>query len=141
MSSTEGGLNPDNDKIINYNQPPSTQPGLWCQWIPTEDNMGIEWDGTEKFYHYVEWLQYLIDKVLAPKGYVVNGKVNYQGEDTDDKGIVTVYNNSAIALSEEVLKVIGNNNPIEFLQDKKNLPPLMGIEEKLDIWIEKKLKN
>jgi len=29
------------------------QPGLWCQWIPSDDGTAIEWDGGEKFYEYV----------------------------------------------------------------------------------------
>lgn len=52
----------DNEEdVIDFNQPPVGQPGLWCQWIPTEDGSGIEWDGNEKFYYAEEWMQYLID--------------------------------------------------------------------------------
>jgi len=51
----------DEDGVYNYNLPPKGQPGLWCQWIPTDDGTGIEWDGSEKFYHAEEWMQYLID--------------------------------------------------------------------------------
>ena len=28
--------------VIDYNRPPSTQPGLWCQWIPDEDPIAVE---------------------------------------------------------------------------------------------------
>lgn len=38
----------------DYNSQPSSQPGLWCQWVPSEDGKGIEWDGGEKFYAYTE---------------------------------------------------------------------------------------
>lgn len=79
--------------IINHNQPPSTQPSLWCQWTPTEDGMGIEWDGGEKFYSYTEWLVYLIHKILAPNGYVLNGVVEYSGEETSDVGEIVVVDN------------------------------------------------
>lgn len=82
------------DTIIDGNQPPSTQPSLWCQWVPTEDHMGIEWDGGEKFYHYVDWIEYIISKVLAPKGYTLNGEVGYQGEDLDDFGIIGIIYNA-----------------------------------------------
>ena len=81
------------DSIIDYNTPPSTQPGLWCQWRVADNMRTIEWDGGEKFYNYVEWMEYLIDKVLAPRGYVVNGNCSWQGEDTDDKGVLYVENN------------------------------------------------
>lgn len=79
--------------VIDHNRPPSTQPGLWCQWIPTNDGMAIGWDGGEKFYHYVEWLEYIIKNFLAPKGYVLNGTVSYQGDDSSDQGQIVVINN------------------------------------------------
>ena len=39
----------DNEGIIDYNTPPKTQPGLWCQWM-LGDGEYIVWDGNEKFY-------------------------------------------------------------------------------------------
>ena len=83
----------DNFGVVDANKPPSTQPGLWCQWVPTEDDKGIEWDGNEKFYDYVEWITYIIDKILAPRGYTLNGEVTWQGEDSDDQGMIVVKNN------------------------------------------------
>lgn len=84
----------DKDKdIIDYNRPPKTQPGLWCQWVPSEDGLGIEWDGGEKFYNYVEWLEYIIKNFLAPKGYVLMGTVEWRGEEWDDRGEIRVFNN------------------------------------------------
>jgi len=79
--------------IINFNGEPKTQPGLWCKWIPTEDRMHIEWDGGEKFYNYIEWMEYLISKVLAPRGYIVNGNVAWRGEDFDDTGVLEINDN------------------------------------------------
>ncbi|GIV43869.1 MAG: hypothetical protein KatS3mg035_0992 [Bacteroidia bacterium] len=79
--------------IIDYNNPPITQPGLWCQWVPNENGTAIEWDCGEKFYYYTEWLMYLIHKILAPNGYVLNGQVTWQGEETGDVGEIYVENN------------------------------------------------
>lgn len=79
--------------VIDYNRPPKTQPGLWCDWVPSDDGMFIEWNGGEKFYDYVEWLQYLINRILAPRGYVLNGSVKWYGEDRDDNGIINVKDN------------------------------------------------
>ena len=79
--------------IIDYNVPPRTQPELWCQWRPNDDGTAIEWDGGEKFYEYEAWLRYLIDKVLAPNKYVLNGAVLWQGEDIEDRGKLIVKNN------------------------------------------------
>ena len=83
--------------IINYNQPPITQPGLWCQWVPSEDSMGIEWNGGEKFYHYTEWLNYIVENFLKPEGYVLNGTVSWQGEGGGDVGVIEVKDNLVIA--------------------------------------------
>lgn len=42
------------------------QPGLRCQWEPTEDGTAIKWNGEEKFYKSPEWMTYLIDTFLKP---------------------------------------------------------------------------
>lgn len=81
----------DDPSVEDHNRPPRGQPGLWCQWVPTEDGSGIEWDGGEKFYYYVEWLRYICDHFLEPWGYTLSGKVEYQGESDEDKGAVHVY--------------------------------------------------
>jgi hypothetical protein len=86
----------ESEDIVNYNSPPDTQPGLWCQWEPTKDGTGIIWNGGEKFYYYIPWLQYLIANFLAPWGYVLNGEVEWQGENDDDSGVIVVKNNIVI---------------------------------------------
>lgn len=79
--------------IVDFNEPPATQPSLWCQWTPSNDGMAIEWDCGEKFYNYTEWLVYLINKILAPNGYVLNGVVEYSGEEVGDVGEIVVVDN------------------------------------------------
>ena len=74
--------------IIDYNESPSTQPGLWCQWAPTDDGKHIEWNGTEKFYEYFLWLKYILEKLLVPKGYLLSGVVHWTGEDHSDIGTI-----------------------------------------------------
>lgn len=84
----------DNDEsVVEYNDPPDTQPSLWCQWIPSEDGESIEWDGSEKFYSYIEWIKYIITNFLKPWKYKLNGSVKWQGEEMNDRGIITVKNN------------------------------------------------
>ena len=68
------------------------QPSLWCQWIPNDDGTAIVWDGAEKFYYYIEWIKYLIEHFLSKWGYVLNGEVQWQGED-DDSGIIKIVDN------------------------------------------------
>lgn len=83
--------------VLEYNDPPSGQPGLWCQWEPACDDDGnynmIAWDGGEKFYDYVEWLEYIINNFLAPWGYKLNGEVKWHGESNDDFGKIIVNDN------------------------------------------------
>ena len=95
MYGIEGELYVEDDEIgvVDHNRPPKTQPGLWCQWCPTEDGMGIEWDGGEKFYQYVEWLEYIIIVVLKPRGYVLSGEVRWSGEEQGDVGKIIVNDN------------------------------------------------
>lgn len=92
--------------IVDYNTPPSGQPGLWCQWVATDDGDIIEWDGGEKFYNYVEWLEYLIEKFLKPWGYTVNGEVLWYGEDREDVGKIVVKENDVQSLAGTI--VYGN---------------------------------
>ena len=81
------------DTIIDYNRPPKTQPSLWCQWELTEDGKYIRWDGGEKFNEYIEWIEYIIEKILDPKGYILNGEVEWFGENYDDRGLIIVKDN------------------------------------------------
>lgn len=80
--------------VIDGNEPPAGQPGLWCQWVPSDSRASIEWNGGEKFYDYVEWLEYLIAHFLQPWGYTLNGEVEWQGEDSADFGKIVVTNNA-----------------------------------------------
>jgi hypothetical protein len=83
----------DGNHVINYNQPPDGQPTLWCDWVITEDRKFLEWNGSEKFYYYVEWLEYLIQHFFKVWGYVINGEVKFRGEDFDDCGRIVVVDN------------------------------------------------
>ena len=79
----------ENVKIIKSGK---CQPSLWCQWIIGGENRLI-WDGNEKFYYYVEWLQYLINHFFEPWGVKLNGEIEWVGEDPTDKGLIRVTNN------------------------------------------------
>jgi hypothetical protein len=92
-----GGRGPsgqDQDhSILMYNSPPATQPGLWCDWEVNAKDNTLEWNGSEKFYNYVEWLEYLIANFITPWGYILNGQIKWEGEDRDDTGTIIVKNN------------------------------------------------
>lgn len=99
--------------VISYNSPPPGQPGLWCQWMISDDGSRIEWNGNEKFYSAAEWMAYIIDHFIRPgaevmklstdqrsalnipdfTGHVCNGVIGAQGEDYSDKWTLKVENN------------------------------------------------
>lgn len=83
----------EDESVLDHNRPPVGQPELWCQWVPTDQNDGIEWDGGEKFYSYVEWIKYLIEHFLKPWGRTLNGSVEWFGEERDDMGMIKIENN------------------------------------------------
>lgn len=90
----KGHCGQDHDaSIIDYNEPPSTQPSLWCQWIANDGGNSIEWDGGEKFYDYIDWIKYLISNFLKPWGYSINGTVKWRGEGFSDIGKIVIIDN------------------------------------------------
>lgn len=100
----------DDPDIVDNNQNPPEQFSLWCDWEPTEDGTTIGWNGTEKFQNSPQWMTYLIDTFLKPGAavtaemaspvlgrvypdefahftfdHVVEGTIEAQGEDADDR--------------------------------------------------------
>jgi hypothetical protein len=150
-----GFLGQDCDSsVINENKPPNIQPGLWCQWRPTEDGKSIKWDGGEKFYHYVEWLEYIIKNFLAPKDYLLNGAVRWKGDDHTDTGVILVIDNLILTISTKTYTKIQSmlkgtpkdprvrrQNLSRFLKNPLNLPLLMGLDEDLDKWIATRMRT
>ncbi len=86
--------------VVDQNQPPPSQPSLWCHWAPTPDGRAIQWNGLEKFYSYVEWLEYWIERFLVPWGRVLHGEVGWQGEEEGDRGVIRVEDNRVRAEPE-----------------------------------------
>lgn len=74
-------------------------PGIWCQW--TIENGVLEWDGMEKFYNYIEWLEYLTVRFFEPWGIKLNGTMKWQGEDMDDRGKIEVVDNKVKLINLE----------------------------------------
>jgi hypothetical protein len=98
--------------IVDNNRPPKGQPGLHCQWQPTLNGCGIEWNGHEKFYRYVEWLQYIIVHFLARWGYQLNGTVTWQGETASDGGKIVVVNNKIVQPQDAEMKLQIVTSPV-----------------------------
>ena len=98
-----GFMGQENDNSISdYNTPPGAQPSLWCKWEPNEDGTAIEWNEWEKFHGYVPWIEYLIGMFLTPWGYVLNGTVEWLGEDRNDRGKIVIEQNKVSVLHAKV---------------------------------------
>lgn len=69
---------------------PEGAPKAYSQWVPNKDLTGIVWNGQEKFYFYVEWLQWIIDTILKPEKVMITGRVEFSGEDAEDIGVIIV---------------------------------------------------
>ena len=101
--------------IIDCNVPPDGQPGLHCSWEPSSNGEHIIWDGTEKFYYAPEWMAYIVNHFLKPDcevsklvedvklphpflgftfNHMLNGEIEAQGEDPDDRWKLIVENNT-----------------------------------------------
>ncbi|MCA8939875.1 MAG: hypothetical protein KDB07_08710 [Planctomycetes bacterium] len=79
--------------VLDYNHPPQGQPGLWCDWTVSEDGKQLRWNGSEKTYKYVQWLQYLIDNFFELWGRKLSGDVQWQGESSTDMGVISIKDN------------------------------------------------
>jgi hypothetical protein len=77
---------------------PGMPDGFYCQWQPTEDGAGLEWDGVEKFYHFEEWLEYLVAHYIKPWRYVLNGSVAWESIFEPEEGTLVVRDNSVVAI-------------------------------------------
>ena len=86
--------------IVEHNTPPASHPDLLCHWTPKGDGTAIEWDGQRKFADWDPWLCYLIEHFLLPWGYVVNGRVEWRGEEWLDVGVLRVRDNVVSAGAE-----------------------------------------
>lgn len=96
--------------VRDYNRPPAGQPNVWCKWEPTEDGSEIKWNGVEKFNDADDWMTYLVDHFLREGAtastsgdpqfaeftfnHVVNGVIEAQGEDADDRWDLIVSDNA-----------------------------------------------
>ena len=76
------------------------KPSIWLQWIVEEyhDTHYLIWDGNEKFYNYIEWLEYLIKYFFKPNNLSITGRVRWRGEEFDDMGTISVEDNEVEVL-------------------------------------------
>lgn len=96
----------EDKSVVDYNTPPTGQPSLWCQWTVNDAGTYLMWDGGEKFYRYVVWLQYLIDNFFTPWGYKLNGEIKWQGEDRSDRGTIIVVDSVVSTKTIDINKMV-----------------------------------
>lgn len=85
------------DYIANESRDEDGMPNSYCQWVTDKHGYYLEWDGNEKFYSYIEWLEWLIENKFKKWGITLNGSMNWQGEEAEDIGRITVKDNIVTA--------------------------------------------
>lgn len=112
------------DDVINVNSPDDSQPGLWCQWVPSDDGAALIWDEAEKFYEAPRWMKYLLDTFICRRpddqtlavmveadprlaeftfDHTANGEVYAEGEDSDDRWMLVVKDGQVAVAGGEVV--------------------------------------
>lgn len=98
-------------------------PGAYNQWTIKKYGTVLAWDNGETFYHYTDWLVWLCARFFAPRGYMINGRVEWQGEEFDDIGVIEVKGNAVshqkiglgndvLGLASRVLERVHNGNDV-----------------------------
>lgn len=80
-------------EYVIYTDTPETIPDSYNQWEPNESGTAIVWNGGEKFYDYVHWLRWIVKHYLRPHGLVIDGEVEWSGEEFDDRGVIVAIDN------------------------------------------------
>jgi hypothetical protein len=63
------------------------------------------------------WLRLLIEHYLAPRGYVLEGEVTWEGEDRDDCGTIFVKDNQVEAVDDLIFNAGPSWAPNHFVDD------------------------
>ena len=78
--------------------------GIWCDLVASPTT--LEWNGAEKTYSLDQWVKYVVNEFIAPKGHRVDGFMEAQGEDPDDRWTLRVDNN--VVAVQETLFIQGD---------------------------------
>ncbi len=108
------GSNEADADIIDPNRPDPSQPGLWCQWVASDDGKTIAWDYGEKFYEAEAWMEYYMEHFIGsnPKaqkdlpfltGHTCNGEIEANGEESGDHWILIVKDNSVTTKTGKIV--------------------------------------
>ena len=138
----EVGLNRWDDvpDIVEVNTPPEAQPTLWNSWDIEDDKQTIFCPDEQAEYGYLDWLEYINDKVLKPRGYhLAYGEAYWSGDEDNDKGEISIENGEIVIkralvffVKEEDLERV-NRLVNEYLKEP--------LKELLDVKIDKAIKE
>lgn len=82
----------NDSSVLNCNRTPGGCPGLWCDFH-IDDDGNLSWVDSDKSEDGDLWIRYIIANFLEPWGYTVNGDITFQGDESNDCGVITVENN------------------------------------------------
>jgi hypothetical protein len=83
----------------------------------SEDREYILTEEDESRHGFRMWLRLLITHYLAPRGYVLNGEVTWEGEERDDCGTIFVKDNQLEAVEDLVVNAGPSWAPNYFADD------------------------
>lgn len=74
-------------------------------WKFSDDGKQIIWnEEIRECYDYIAWIQYIVDKLIIPNGYVLNGEMHWHGEDYADMWkLITIKNNRIIVYEGKIV--------------------------------------
>ena len=79
-------------------------PDVYCDWVPSDEGDLLEWNGGDKFYHYVDWIEYLIEHFFRPRGRDLVGEVHWSGEEGDDRGVIYSRRGGKVEAVEDTIR-------------------------------------
>jgi hypothetical protein len=83
----------------------------------SEDREFIFPEQDESRHGFRMWLKLLIEHYLAPRGYVLEGEVTWEGEDRDDCGTIFVKDNQVEAVDDLIFNAGPSWAPNHFADD------------------------
>ena len=83
----------------------------------SEDRGFILPEQDESRHGFRMWLRLLIEHYLAPRGYVLEGEVTWEGEDRDDCGTIFVKDNQVEAVDDLIFNAGPSWAPNHFVDD------------------------
>jgi hypothetical protein len=83
----------------------------------SEDREFIVPEQDESRHGFRLWLKLVIEHYLAPRGYVLDGEVTWEGEDRDDSGTIFVKGNQVEAVDDLIFNAGPSWAPNHFADD------------------------